>query len=110
MRPTHALLAILLSTAFLSGCATPAVRQRHVHEPTPCTDTLYLQLRRQHPDSLTERAWQRLQSLDQACAAARRASEQKETPVMMGMAHGGAAGVAVVAGALVMVLLMIAFR
>lgn len=73
------LLALVLS---LSGCAA---RRAHVQEPAPCSDSLYVQLKRQHPDSLSERAWQRLQALEQSCAAARTQRNSDEMNGMMGM-------------------------
>lgn len=75
-------LALVLS---FSGCAA---RQAHVMEPSPCSDSLYVQLKRQHPDSLSQRSWERLQALEQSCAAARtqRNSEMNnETDAMMGL-------------------------
>lgn len=79
--------AVLLTAALVTACATPATRSGHVQEPAPCIDSVYAQLKRQHPDSLSERAWQRLQSLDRDCATARLQSHG-ETSGMMGMGHG----------------------
>lgn len=78
---------ILLGAAFVAACATPATRSGHVQAPAPCVDSVYVQLKREHPDSLSERAWQRLQSLDRDCAGAR-AQSHEETSGMMGMSHG----------------------
>lgn len=79
--PLPILLALMLS---LSGCAA---RQAHVQEPAPCSDSLYLQLKRQHPDSLSERAWERLQALERNCTAAR-TQRSSEMNGMMGMGSG----------------------
>lgn len=75
------LLALMLA---LGGCAA---RQAHLQEPATCSDSLYMQLKRQHPDSLSERAWERLQMLEQSCAAAR-TQRNGDMNGMMGMGSG----------------------
>ena len=83
--PSRLTLPILLALALsLSGCAA---RQAHLQEPAPCSDSLYVELRRQHPDSLSEREWQRLQTLEQACAAVR-TQRDGDMNGMMGMGSG----------------------
>ena len=71
-------VALVLS---FSGCAA---RQAHLQEPASCSDSLYVQLKRQHPDSLSERAWERLRTLEQNCAAAR-TQRNGDMNGMMGM-------------------------
>ncbi len=85
----------LLSVTVLAACAMPA-RQWRASTPAPCTDSTYLQLRRQHPDSLSDREWQRFQSLDAACADARTfvrelAVNRSGHSGWMGLHHVGAA-------------------
>ena len=110
--PSHRLLPTLsLLVLSLGGCAA---RQAHVQEPTPCTDSLYVQLKRQHPDSLSGRAWERLQALEQACTVARaqRGSEMQGMRGMMGMGSRRGVlwmGLAMVVG-VGMVLMMTALR
>ena len=105
--PRTAVLVSFLGA--ITACAPP-MRQVSIH-PEPCGDSLYVQLKRTHPDSLSERAWQRLQSLDRDCAATRTA-EQMETSGMMGMGHardGRWMGMGLVALAL-MAIMMTALR
>jgi hypothetical protein len=65
----------MLTIVLLSACATPqthpVTQAASVAAPTPCGDSSYIRLRQQNPDSLSERAWQRLQTLDRECTAAR---------------------------------------
>lgn len=85
-RPVFPILAAVL---LLSGCTTSSLPRAHGPEPAACADSLYVRLARQHPDSLSERAWQRLQSLDSTCARARaQAAGDTRGMGMMGMAHG----------------------
>lgn len=73
----------------LSACAPPPPTG-HAPEPSPCTDSLYVSLKRQHPDSLSERAWQRLEALDRECATARtQAAHADQGGMMAGGMHGG---------------------
>ena len=77
-----------VAALLLTGCAGS---QSMAHGPTPaaCSDSLYLRLSRQHPDSLSERAWQRYRSLDSACVRARAESARDTGGMgMMGMGHG----------------------
>ena len=78
----------VISVALFAACITPATHPAPVPEPAPCADSSDIQLRQQHPDSLSARAWQRFQTLDRDCAAAR-AQASRETNGMMGMWHGG---------------------
>lgn len=88
-RPGLPLLAVAL---LLAGCATPSTRTEHAPTPAACTDSLYVQLARQHPDSLSERAWLRLQTLDSACIRARTHTANDTGGMgmmgMMGMGQG----------------------
>lgn len=95
--------------ALLAGCATPARRPVPVAEPAPCSDSTYVQLKRQHPDSVSERGWQRLQSLDRDCAATRAESSYRGTSATMDAGHHG--GRRIWLGAVVtMVAMMFAMR
>lgn len=114
LRGTHSLhrsVAVLMAfAAATAACAAP-IRHTSVPQPAPCNDSIYVRLKSQHPDSLSERAWQRLQDLDRDCTTARTAA-QMEMSGMMGMGHGrswrrtGAGLVAV----LLMVIMMTALR
>lgn len=66
----------------LAACVTPVSQWRTA--PAPCTDQIYGQLKEQQPDSLTAREWQRLQSLDRECTAARTAAAHERS----GWTHG----------------------
>lgn len=104
---------VLVAAVLLAGCAAPASRATHAPPPVACTDSLYLQLARQHPDSLSERAWTRLQSLDSACARARTRPENDTRGMgMMGMGHGGSRAWTILAPVIVasMAAMMIVFR
>lgn len=58
-------LATLLLT--VTACAgTPTDRPSRPVAPA-CTDSIYLELSQQHPDSLSDRAWARLQQLEATC-------------------------------------------
>ncbi len=86
MKPRHA-VPMLAASLLLGSCATvsPPLRA-HAPEPAACSDSLYVQLARQHPDSLSERAWLRLQSLDSACVRTRTHSAGDSHDMrMMGM-------------------------
>lgn len=99
---------VILAAALLAGCAA---NQAHVQPPAPCSDSLYVQLKREHPDSLSEREWQRLQSLDQACAVTRAQAHGQMTG-MMGMGTGRGVlwmGLVMVVGS-IMVLMMSTLR
>jgi hypothetical protein len=100
--------------ALFAACATPATRQAHVEPPSPCTDSLYVRLQQQHPDSLSERAAQRLQSLDRECAAARAESQRSGSHGaangMMGMGHGTGGWVAMGIGVVMTVTMLLVMR
>ena len=93
----------VLSVLLLASCATPSTRRGYVTEPLPCSDSAYVQLKQQHPDSLTERAWERLQVLERSCVTAR-AQSVRETSGMMGVGRGAGMGI----GALIMLAMVIA--
>jgi len=95
----------------ITACA-PSTRHASVPQPAPCADSLYVQLKGQHPDSLSERAWQRLQSLERDCAATR-TQVHAETSSMMGMGHGRDGrwmGMGLVAVVLMAAIMMTALR
>ena len=105
---TAVVLVALVGT--IAACAPP--RHQVSVQSEPCGDSLYLQLKRTHPDSLSERAWQRLQSLERDCAAAR-TQAHAETSGMMGMGHGRGGrwmGMGLVAVVLMAAIMMTALR
>lgn len=76
-----ALFGTLLVTA---GCTAPQPERRPEPRSATCADSIYLELSREHPDSLSDRAWERLQQLDAACARARNGAEQVDSSVSAG--------------------------
>ena len=108
MRSRRLWMTMLPMVLTVAACATNPMPAR---SPAPCADSLYIQLKRQHPDSLSERAWQRLQSMDQACAATQmQANGQMRGMMGMGSMSGVLVmGVVMVVGA-AMVLVMTAVR
>jgi hypothetical protein len=78
--------------AAVSACAPPTAA--HVPEPVACADSQYVALKREPPDSLSEREWQRLQALDRDCATARSAAQgtHDQSAGMMGMGRGHGGG------------------
>ena len=87
---TRAVRWSVATALVLSGCAPAASRAVHAAQPSACSDSIYVHLSRQHPDSLSERSWQRLQSLDSACARARAAAPaDPHGTEMMGMGGSG---------------------
>ena len=77
------LLVASAATLLATACAPRQVVQR---EPPPCTDPLYLRLKVESPDSLSEREWIRLQDLERACVTARTAAQHGgESGMMVGM-------------------------
>lgn len=85
-------IVMIASGLLLAGCARPSGSATPRPEPVACSDSLYVRLSAQHPDSLSEREWQRLQSLDSACAQSRhQAGTGGHTAGMMGM-EGGRGG------------------
>ena len=76
---------VIISLAILVASAGPVPGQTR-EQPAACTDSTYVALKRQNPDSLSDRAWQRLQSLDRECVTAR-AQSQRMGSGMMG--NGG---------------------
>lgn len=65
-------IVVIASGLLLAGCARTSRSAKQGPEPAACSDSLYLGMARQHPDSLSERAWQRFQRLDSACMQGRR--------------------------------------
>jgi len=84
MRYRPELLVIAASAALvLAACAPRQVVQR---EPPACSDPLYLRLKAEPPDSLSDREWTRLQDLERACVSARAETRgSKDSGMMMGM-------------------------
>lgn len=77
-RRRAAFATVALSLA-LAGCASTARPQRFEPAPVACADSSLVKLRAVHPDSLSEREWQRLQVLERNCSLAR-AQTARETP------------------------------
>lgn len=68
MRTRPVLVAVLLGTLLVAaGCTAPQPERRPEPRPTACSDSVYLKLTGEHPDSLSDRAWERLQQLEAAC-------------------------------------------
>lgn len=80
--------AWILSLALLGACAAPGKRAGYAPEPVPCVDPVYIELKAESPDSLSEREWQRLRELDHACAAARADGSRSADDWMGGSHHG----------------------
>ena len=99
--------AAMVSLVLFTACATPATRRAHVAEPSPGADSTYVQPKRTHPDSLSDRAWQRLQSFERACVASR-AQAPGETVRIMGTGHVGAHWIGIGIGTVLMVAMMFA--
>lgn len=95
----------VLAVALLAACTPPATHPTAVATPTACEDPSYLKLRQQNPDSLTERAWERLQTLDRECATARRRAYA--THRQNGMSHGGYMMGAGIVATVIMVAMMV---
>lgn len=94
----------VLVLAFLAGCASSGTRGRYAPEPAVCADSVYVQLRAQHPDSLSEREWQRFQGLERECTAAR----AEASPTVDGRAGVHRDRAWWMASGLVMVVMMVA--
>lgn len=67
MRAQRAPILLVALLVVLGSCAAPPPPNRPAPEPPSCRDPVYLELRAQHPDSLSDRAWDRLQELDAEC-------------------------------------------
>lgn len=74
-RATVVALAALTLTAM--GCATYPSRDPAPPEPVVCADPVLVELRAEHPDSLSEREWQRYQVLERRCDVARAETAQE---------------------------------
>ncbi|HSL70894.1 MAG TPA: hypothetical protein VK864_11675 [Longimicrobiales bacterium] len=78
-------LVVAIGGLMVAGCAPHyTVREQQ----PPCSDPLYIQLKVQPPDSLSEREWIRLQELEHACVSARAASEPDRDPYQRTAVHG----------------------
>ena len=70
----------------LSSCASG--QRTHALQDTACADPLYLQLKTIHPDSLSEREYERLRDLEAACQLEKQvASQEQHRGGMMGASH-----------------------
>ena len=79
---------VVLALALLAACVPSTSRLSPVAAASPCGDSSYGRLRRQDPDSLSVREWQRLQALDRECATAH-AQVSREPNAMTGTWHNG---------------------
>lgn len=79
---------VVLALALLAACVPQTSRLSPVAAASPCGDPSYVRLQQQDPDSLSAREWQRLQTLDRECAAAR-AQASREPNAMTGTWHNG---------------------
>ncbi len=66
VRITLILLAAV-AIVTVAGCSVPEGGREPEPRPAVCADSVYLELAREHPDSLSDRAWERLQQLEAAC-------------------------------------------
>lgn len=78
----------MLALALLAACVPPTSRLSPVAAASPCGDSSYVRLQQQDPDSLSVREWQRLQTLDRECIAAR-TQASREPNAMAGGWHNG---------------------
>lgn len=89
MRIRPLLISALTAALLVSACAQPPAFREPAPAAPACTDSIYLRLRHEHPDSLSDRAWERLQQLEAACERQRSAAADRgEAPA--GVAHHGA--------------------
>lgn len=74
----RSVLHIALFGTFLvaASCTAPQPESRPAPRSAACADSIYVELSREHPDSLSDRAWERLQQLDEACARDRNRAEE----------------------------------
>lgn len=98
----------VLTVALFAACAAPAT-QPVTHPsaaaaPAPCADPSYVELRQQHVDSLSQREWERLQTLDRQCVAARAQAPHNANGMSHGAGHMMGAGIV---ASVVMVAMMI---
>lgn len=85
--PNPGRAAAALGLVLLAACGPVTIQQARLTEPAPCTDPIYVRLDRQHPGSLSERASQRLATLERECASARTHSREARAG-MIGRNHG----------------------
>lgn len=97
--------------ALLAACATqatsPETQPSVAAASTACTDSSYARLQSLHPDSLSERQWQRLQTLDRQCTGAR-VQARHDSHGATDPWHGGHMMGAGIIGSVIMLAMMIA--
>lgn len=81
------ILAAVALSLVAAACASATPRQTVEPEPGSCADPSLVELRAEPADSLSEREWQRLQSLERNCGLAR-AEAARETRGRTGDHHG----------------------
>jgi hypothetical protein len=90
MRRTQTLLPLALPLVLVLGaCASAPAPRRATPEPEACREPIYLELKAEHPDSLSERSWERLQQLEAECRAELR-QEPDRANLVGGDHHRGA--------------------
>lgn len=107
--PSGFLRTVVPGLLVVAACVSAPSRQTEIAQPVPCTDSTYVQLKRQNPDSLSERAWQRLQSLDRECTAARTTSQQAANGTSH-TAHGAWHWMGLGAATVMMLAMMLVWR
>lgn len=78
---------ILAGAVLFTAACAPVQNTAARPVPEACTDSVYARLHRQPPDSLSEREWERLRSLDAACERSRSAGSHSGMG-MMGIGGG----------------------
>ena len=87
MRRIYPALPLTLAL-FLGACASAPAAPPPAAGADACREPVYLELKGEHPDSLSERAWERLQQLEAACQAEE--TRQAERPAVVDRGHHGA--------------------
>lgn len=77
----------VVGLALLVACVPATTHPARAAAASPCADSSYVKLRQQPPDSLSTREWNRLETLDRACAGAG-AQAHRDADAMSGSAHG----------------------
>lgn len=82
MRTRAALVTALLGALLTAtACTAPPPVERPEPRTDACSDAIYLELSREHPDSLSDRAWERLQQLEAACERGRSRTDNVDSAI-----------------------------
>lgn len=87
MRNPHILIPLGL-VLLLGACTSASPPRQPAPEPEACREPLYLELKNEHPDSLSDRAWERLHQLEAECRAEQ--TRQAEEPSIVDGGYFGA--------------------